>query len=282
MTPESVSICIRRAARELTLLGMETPELDARLLMQAAAGLSHADIVADPGLIISGHALENFKSFILRRKAYEPVSRILGLREFYGRAFTVTPDVLDPRGDTETLVATALRFAATKPQLRILDLGTGSGAIVITLLAEHALATGVATDISPAALAIARANAMALRVSDRLQLVAGNWFEGVTGRFDLIVSNPPYIPHSDISGLSADVRHHDPLLALDGGPDGLAAYRAITAGAGGWLAEEGRIMVEIGAGQGEDVREIFENSGFVAREAVCDLGGHLRCLGFGN
>ncbi len=158
------------------------------------------------------------------------MSRILGEREFYGRIFSVTPDVLDPRPDTETLIDAALKLMP--PSARLLDLGTGSGVIMVTLLAERPDASGVAVDLSPSALAVARANAERNGVAARLTLHSGEWFEPVGDeRFDLILSNPPYVPEAEIEGLAPDVREHDPRLALAGGPDGLEAYRAIAAGA---------------------------------------------------
>lgn len=192
--------------------------------------------------------------------------------------FEVTPAVLDPRPDTETLIEAAL---SGLPQgARILDLGTGSGAIILTLLAERPDTIGVAVDISPAALAVARSNAVKLAVAGRLETDCSNWFYGVSGGFHLIVSNPPYIPADDISGLSPDVRNYDPVLALTGGADGLDAYRAIAGGAAGHLLPGGRVLVEIGAGQAEDVATLFRQTGFTLHDTYRDLGGHLRCMAF--
>jgi release factor glutamine methyltransferase len=219
-----------------------------------------------------------FETLLARRAAREPVSRILGRREFYGRSFLVTGDVLDPRPDTETLVEAALRLMPASAG--ILDLGTGSGAIIVTLLAERAAATGVGLDISEAALAVARANARAHGVLDRLDLRHSDWFDGITGRFDLMVANPPYIPAAEIAGLERDVRDHDPLLALAGGPDGLAAYRRIAAGAGRHLAARALLLLEIGTGQADAVTVILRAAGFEPEGRFRDLAGHVRCLGF--
>ncbi len=207
------------------------------------------------------------------------MSRIIGAREFYGRRFRVTPAVLDPRPDTETLVEAALK--RMPPSARVLDLGTGSGAIIVTLLAERSDATGLATDISSEALAVARENAAALGVAERLTFLEAPWFDGIGERFDLIVSNPPYIPRADIAALSADVRNFDPLLALVGGSDGLDPYRAIAAGAAARLKPGGTVAVEIGAGQADSVEGIFAASGFRQLGRHRDLGGHIRCLEFG-
>jgi release factor glutamine methyltransferase len=254
--------------------------LDARLLLQAASGLRHEDIVAEPDLMVPPDVAARFSMFIERRCRFEPVSRILGTREFYGRSFRVTPDVLDPRADTETLIGAALGLVKSKGSLRILDLGTGSGAIAVTLLAELPEATAVASDLSAAALAVAKGNAEALGVAGRAGFVQANWFEGIGGTFELIVSNPPYIPLGDIAGLAPDVREFDPQRALDGGPDGLEAYRRLANGAGGRLAAKGHIVLEIGVGQENAVNELFTGLGFARESRHFDLSGHVRCLVF--
>ena len=208
--PETVAGLMRRAANQLSLRGIETAALDARLLLQAAASITHADIVAEPDLILPAEVTAGFWLLVERRCTFEPVSRILGTREFYGRNFRVTPDVLDPRADTETLIGAVLALAKGRGPLRILDLGTGSGAIVMTLLAELPEALAVATDLSAAALQVAKGNAEALGVANRVRFARANWFDGVDGQFDFIVSNPPYIPLGDIAGLAVDVRDFDP------------------------------------------------------------------------
>ena len=278
--PEMAAGLMRRAAKQLTLRGIETAALDARLLLQAAAGITHADIVAEPDQVLSGDATARFWLLVERRRAFEPVSRILGTREFYGRNFRVTPDVLDPRADTETLIGAVLALAKGRGPLRILDLGTGTGAIVVTLLAELPEATAVASDLSAAALQVAKGNAEALGVANRARFVQANWFDGVAGQFDLIVSNPPYIPLGDIAGLAVDVREFDPPKALDGGPDGLEAYRRLASGAGGHLAPKGHIILEIGAGQENAVNDLFRGQGFVQESRHFDLAGYVRCLVF--
>ncbi len=282
MTSETITGVIRHAAKQLALRGVETPALDARLLMQAAAELRHSDIIAEPDVVLAPDVVARFWVFIERRSAFEPVSRILGIREFYGREFCVTPAVLDPRADTETLIEAALSIVQGQSPLHILDLGTGSGAIAITLLAELPGASGVATDVSPDALVVAKANAESLGVSGRLQFFQAQWFDGLEGKFDLIVSNPPYIPECDIAGLAADVREFDPLPALAGGEDGLAAYKSIALGANGFLSPNGHILLEIGAGQEIAVQTLFEGAGFGLMGRYIDLVGHIRCLAFGK
>ena len=271
---------LKQAGERLATGGIETATLDARLLFQAASGLRHEDIVAEPELSVPPDIAAQFSAFIERRCKFEPVSRILGTREFYGRSFRVTPDVLDPRADTETLIEAALGLATGKGSLRILDIGAGSGAIAVTLLAELLEATAVASDLSAAALAVAKGNAEALGVVGRASFVQANWFEGIGGKFDLIVSNPPYIPLGEIAGLAPDVREFDPAKALDGGPDGLEAYRRLANGVGGHLAPKGHVILEIGAGQENAVNELFKGQGFALESRHFDLVGHARCLVF--
>jgi release factor glutamine methyltransferase len=277
---DTLRALIKQASEQLASRGIETAALDARLLLQAASGLRHEGIVADPGMVLPVDVTAHFWSLVERRCKFEPVSRILGTREFYGRSFRVTPDVLDLRADTETLVGAVLGLVKGKGPLRILDLGTGSGAIVVTLLAELPGATAVASDISAAALQVAKGNAEALGVANRAGFVQANWFDGVDGQFDLIVSNPPYIPLGDIAGLALDVRDFDPPKALDGGLDGLEAYRRIASGAGGHLAPKGHVILEIGAGQENAVNDLFKGQGFVRESRHFDLAGHVRCLAF--
>jgi release factor glutamine methyltransferase len=271
---------MKQAGEHLATRGIETAALDARLLLQAASGLRHGEIVAEPDLAVPPEVAARFSFLIERRCKFEPVSRILGTREFYGRSFRVTPDVLDPRADTETLIGVVLALAKGKGQIRILDLGTGSGAIVVTSLAELPGAKAVASDLSAAALEIAKCNAEALGVIDRVNFVQANWFDGIDGQFDLIVSNPPYVPLGNIASLALDVRDFDPLKALDGGPDGLEAYRRIASGAGAHLAPKGHIILEIGAGQENAVNDLFMGQGFNRESRHFDLAGHVRCLAF--
>ena len=278
--PDTRRTLLKQAGDRLAAVGIATAGLDARLLFQAVSGLRHEDIVAEPDLVVPLDVAARFFSFTQRRLKFEPVSRILGSREFYGRNFRMTPDVLDPRADTETLIEVVLALEMDQRPIRILDLGTGSGAIAVTLLAELPGATVVASDLSAAALQVAKGNAEALGVAGRASFVQANWFEGIDGRFDLIISNPPYIPLGDIAGLAPDVREFDPPRALDGGPDGLEAYRRIAGGAGGHLASKGHIILEIGAGQENAVNSLFKAQGFARESRQFDLSGLVRCLVF--
>ena len=278
MPPEQARHLLARAAERLRHAGCDTPELDARLLFQAVTGLAREEIILDPSRLVASPEADRFAAEVERRASREPVSRILGEREFYGRPFRVTAATLDPRPDTETLVDAALALLPEKGCL--LDLGTGTGAIAVTLLGERPDASGVATDLSPAALAVAGENARNLGVAGRLELREGSWFAPVDGRFDLILSNPPYIPEGDISDLSPDVRNFDPSLALSGGTDGLDPYRIIASGAAAHLAAGGHVLVEIGAGQAQDIEAIFAAAGFRPAGRYRDLGGHDRALAF--
>ncbi len=271
------------AAQSLREAGIETAELDARLLLCDAAGLTHEAYVARAGEALAPEIAARLDASLLRRANHEPVSRITGTREFYGRSFTVESSALDPRPDTETLIAVALDVVAASGDgrpLRLLDLGTGTGCILITLLAELPQAHGVGTDIAADALVLAEANARRLGVSDRASFIASDWCDAVGGEFDLILSNPPYIASAEIAGLAPDVRAYDPHLALDGGQDGLDAYRRIAAGAAGKLRPGGKILVEIGASQAHDVAALLERRGLLVETGgiVPDLGGRPRVV----
>jgi release factor glutamine methyltransferase len=273
---ETIATALRDARFALAARGVATPALDARLLLQATTGLTHDAIIADGDQILDASVRAHFKQLLQRRLAHEPVSRILGYREFYGRRFVVTPDVLDPRSDTEALIELCAELRPT----HILDVGVGSGAILLTLLCEHAQAKGVGVDLSTAAINVAQQNAVALELSERCQFIRSDWFENLHDRFDLIVSNPPYIASTDIAALAPDVQFHDPRLALDGGGDGLAAYRVLARECSAHLAPAGHVAVEIGAGQKSDVVGLFAAQGYRLKQAQNDIAGHVRALLF--
>lgn len=269
--------------QRLAAAGIEDAWRDARLLLLAGLGLSAIDLMraperrigADEALVIAGLAL--------RRAVREPVSRILGTRGFFGRTFDITAATLDPRPCTETVIEAALALAdeegwCERP-IRILDVGTGSGALLVTLLAELPLARGVGTDISDDALAAAAANAGRLGVAERASFLNRRSLSGVDGPFDLLVSNPPYIPSDDIAGLAAEVREFDPLGALDGGPDGLAVYRELAGGLDRCVPD-GWVLVEVGAGQAEAVGALFRGAEGATGSVRTwtDLGQHTRCV----
>jgi release factor glutamine methyltransferase len=268
------------AARLLREARIAAPELDARLLLCHAAGLSHEAYVAGLNDALAPDAAARFGAYVERRLGGEPVSRIVGVREFYGRPFRIDASTLDPRPDTETLIEAALALAGREGPLRLLDLGTGSGCILITLLAELPHATGIGIDKSLPALDLARANAQALGVGDRARFMAGDWLDAVEGIFDLVVANPPYLSAADMAGLSREVGAHDPRDALDGGPDGLFAYRRIAPHLGKVLRPGGIALFEIGHTQAEAVSRLLSEGGLTLEERPWrDLAGRPRVVG---
>jgi release factor glutamine methyltransferase len=274
----------RAVAPLLAAAGIADAEREARLFVQLATKLTPERLLLDEARALTGEEARVLGEALQRRLAHEPLSRIRGERAFYGRTFKVTPAVLDPRPETETLVDIVLEWAdatgGRQRPLSLIDIGTGSGCILLTLLAELPRARGLGTDVSVEALAVARANAVLAGVAGRARFMEARSLAGVTGTFDVLVSNPPYIPTKDIAGLDPGVRDFDPRPALDGGEDGLAVYREIAAGAGD-LVPAGLMAVEVGAGQAEDVADIFTNAvENRAGEPVLrqDLGGHSRCV----
>lgn len=268
----------RLLAQRLLRAGSGSPGLDARLLVEGSLGLEYAD----PDLILPVEAAARLEAFSKRRLAGEPVWRILGEREFWGLPFRLSPATLEPRPDSETIVETALAQLAGRRQedLALLDLGTGTGCLLIALLSELPQAQGLGIDLSEEACRTAAGNAVLNCVDGRASFRQGSWTEGVTGRFDLIVSNPPYIPSHEIATLSVEVREHDPMLALDGGADGLGPYRLFASVLPPLLAVGGTIVLEIGAGQGPDVVALMRAGGLEFRGSRNDLGGHERALIF--
>ncbi|HAC56774.1 MAG TPA: peptide chain release factor N(5)-glutamine methyltransferase [Rhodobiaceae bacterium] len=269
---------MRMLGARLRQAGLPAPDLDARILVQAACGANDIEMIREPGTMLTKAEEERLAEWERRRLAREPVSRILGSREFWGLTFAVTPATLDPRPDSETLVETALDLLRDVQSPRILDLGTGTGCLLLALLHERPDATGLGVDLSEGALAVAASNASALGLSARASFVESEWAANVEGRFDLVISNPPYIVHADIAGLDEEVRLHDPMLALDGGADGLDAYRAIARLLPDHLTQTGHAVIELGAGQAQEVARLFESAGFRVPRVVPDLGGIPRAL----
>lgn len=267
-------------ARRLGAAGVATPELDARLLAAHALGLDTNRFIAAERDELTGDQAEAIGVLVERRLAGEPVARVVGRQEFYGLDFALNEATLVPRPETELLVDLGRDFLKARSAPRILDLGTGTGCIAISVLAHHADATAVATDISARALELARENARAHGVAGRLELVEGSWFEAVppADRFDLIVTNPPYIARPVLAGLVPEVRDHDPRRALDGGTDGLDAYRAILGAAPGFLAPDGQVLLEIGYDQAAAVALICRQSGLDEVESHPDLARQDRVI----
>lgn len=275
----SVDSAIRAASRRLAEVGIDSARLDARLLLGEVLDIEPPQLLAHPERALTNAESAQFDMLIERRAKREPLAQIVGRREFWSLDFRVTADTLDPRPDSETVVEAALAEIPdhTAP-LRLLDLGTGTGCLLLALLSELPQATGIGADCSEAALAVAHANARALGLADRAAFRRASWGEGIDERFDLIVSNPPYIPSAEIDRLMPEVARYEPRLALDGGADGLEAYRAIGGEIGRLLQSEGRLALEIGATQADSVAAIFAAAGLVPMAIRRDLAGHSRCL----
>ncbi|HUY19725.1 MAG TPA: peptide chain release factor N(5)-glutamine methyltransferase [Candidatus Binataceae bacterium] len=267
---------IESAVRRLSHAGVETARLDAELLMAHACGATRAEVLAGRDAP-SPQAAAQFEQFVARRAAREPLAYIVGRREFYALDLIVTPAVLIPRPETETVVDAALAFIADAPGARVLDLGTGSGCIAIAIAANAPRARIVATDVSAAALEVARANAMRLHLTARVDFVCGDLFEAVNGaRFDLVVSNPPYV--EDGATLAPEISDFEPPLALYAGPDGLAFYRRIAASIRDHLEPGGMLIVEVGATQADAVAALCREAGAINVEATRDLAGAQRIV----
>lgn len=259
--------------RRLKDCGIDSATTDARLLMAHALGIEKSRLTLHANDDLNEEQLDLLTQAALKRANRTPMSHILGFRGFYGRRFKVNDTVLDPRPETETLVSEAL----SRPFSTVLDLGTGTGAIALTLLAERPRATGVATDLSQGALAVARENAVALGVADRIAFEPSNWFAAVQGRFDVIVSNPPYIALEEMSSLAPELAF-EPRMALTDEADGLTAYRVITQEAPEHLTPNGWLIVEIGWQQGADVAALFEQAGLQNVAIRPDLDGRDRVV----
>lgn len=265
---------VANAAQSLRAAGIDSAARDARALVAQALGVAANRIVllgSDP---IDLKAQERLAGYLERRLRHEPVSKITGWRQFWGRDFHISKAVLDPRPETETVIVEALKH----PAATVLDLGTGSGILAVTLMAEWPKAQALATDISPAALAVAGKNAAHYDIGDRLSFAQSNWFEGVQGEFDLIVANPPYIAMEEMAGLDRDVRDFDPHIALTPGGDGLDPYRVIAAAVGRHLSPDGRVIVEIGHQQAANVLQIFQDAGLSSLCCHPDLAGRDRVI----
>lgn len=255
----------KNSADALRRVGVKTPLLDARLLLQHVLGITYEELLLIASSLLTNEQIDAFNLLIERRIKREPVSKILGVREFYGRQFKVTKDTLDPRPDSETMInVIKARYADASAELDILDLGTGTGCLLITLLAEYTKAKGVGVDISEVALAVAKENAKKIVDAEesRASFINSNWLEKVEGSFDIIITNPPYIKTEAIDYLAAEVRNYDPIIALDGGGDGLRDYHVILQKAHKHLKPFGRIYLEIGQWQDKALEEMAADYGY--------------------
>jgi release factor glutamine methyltransferase len=281
----SVSEAVRLLMDAFKLAGIEDAQADARILIGHALRLDRSRLIAQSDRLLEAREVSAISALAARRLKREPVSRIRGQKEFWDLSLQVTPDVLVPRPETETVVEAALDFVVRgglrMEKLRILDIGTGSGALLLSLLHELPNAIGTATDVSVAAIEVARANAEQCGFESRCNFVVCDIASDVDGQFDIIVSNPPYIAREEIASLAPEVRNYDPQVALDGGDDGLAGYIAIASEARRLLASGGRLFVELGAGQEPAVRALFTNAGLTVGAARKDLAGIPRVIGAG-
>ena len=278
----SVAQALDEGTQDLTRAGVEAPRRDSMVLLEAA-GVPREKQIGDPGRLVERDGLAAYRTMVARRAKREPVSRILGRREFWSLSFAVTPDTLDPRPDSETLVEGALALTRTlwpdrDEPLSILDLGTGTGCLLLALLTELPQAIGIGTDISQETLRVARANAQALGLAHRAGFAVSDWGDGFKGPFNLILVNPPYIAESDIRRLEPEVAVYEPHKALAGGIDGLAAYRRIAPRLGSLMAPGGRALLEIGTGQAAEVTGLLTEKGLKIGGILRDLGGIERCI----
>ncbi|WP_428032902.1 peptide chain release factor N(5)-glutamine methyltransferase [Ancylobacter sp.] len=259
---------------------MEVPDREARALLKLGLHLTDLDLVARAETPVADDDAEAMRVLAGRRRNGEPLARLVGRREFWSLDFTLAPETLVPRPETETLVEAVLAlYPERHAPLRILDLGTGSGALLAALLSEYPSARGLGVDLSLGAARQARKNLVALGLGARSMVIVGCWAEALGGGFDLVVSNPPYIPSTDIAALDREVREHDPLLALDGGPRGLDAYRVLARALPGLLVPGGRAVLELGIGQEEDVAALLAAAGLPADGAARrDLAGIARAI----
>jgi release factor glutamine methyltransferase len=275
----SVRSCLLAAEAHLAERGVGNPRLDAEVLLAHALGVERVQLCLDAARPLADAPRERFSGLVHRRGEREPLQQILGRQDFFSREFFVDASVLVPRPETEILVEEAMRLASSLERPRIVDVGAGSGAVAITLALELPRARVVATELSAAAIAVARANAARLAVADRVEFRRGDLLAPCAGeRFDLVVSNPPYVPSADIESLEPEVRDHEPRLALDGGVDGYAVHRRLAAGVAEALDGQGAAVVEIGWGQRRRVAEIFAAVGFSACAVRSDLAGLERVL----
>ncbi len=282
LTAQSVEAARRAVTARFRTSDIDSAELDARVLIGAVLNLDLTGLIAAADRILTTDEAARIETYAQRRIAGEPVARITGVKEFWGLPLQLSPATLVPRPDTETVVELALQVLRVESRqhrtLRVADLGTGSGAILLALLSELPNAFGIGTDISLSALETAHVNARQLGLTPRAALVACDYAAALSGRFDLIVSNPPYIRSAEIAGLATEVRDHDPQRALDGGVDGLDAYRRIIPEAAQMLATDGLLILEVGQGQSDDVAALLSAVGLTLHERKADLAGIDRAL----
>ncbi len=275
----TVAGALDMATARLKGAGIPSPRQEGRLLLAEALSVPPEKLVLEPGLSLEETEYSRFEAALEKREKRMPMAQVLGRREFWSLSFKVTADTLDPRPDSETLIEAVLAaFPDRGAPLRLLDLGTGSGCLLLTLLSEYPNASGLGIDISDAACLVAAENATSLGLASRAIFAVGDWGRGVDGAYDVIVSNPPYIPEAEIETLAAEVADFEPRLALSGGADGLDCYRDLMPDIARLLAPGGRAFLEIGEGQAGDVSALAEKSEMALVAGIADLGGIVRCL----
>jgi release factor glutamine methyltransferase len=273
----SVAALICEGTKALRDANIENPRAEARLLLEHATAQSREALIGHPERVLRAGEARAFRALLRRRTKCEPMAYIRGEKEFWSLPFKVTPDVLIPRPDSECLIEAALREVPDRDApLRVLDLGTGSGCLLLALLSERPRATGIGVDASEKALAVARANAVQLGLGGRAHFVCADWQSAIRGTFDVILANPPYIVDEEIAGLAPDVAQFEPRAALSGGADGFAAYRLILRDLVTILAEDGIAILEIGVGQAQSVDRIAVAAGLAPAGLAHDLAGHER------
>ncbi len=279
--PKYLKYVWKDAALRLRTVGIKTSLLDSRLLLQEVLGINYEQLLVSATRIVTDEELVKFDSLLARRVRREPISKILGRKDFWKYTFKTTPDTLDPRPESETLIESVLNeYKDHNRDLKILDLGAGTGCLSITLLKEYPNASALGVDISIEALKIAGENAQNLEVADRINFIKGNWTQGIEEKFDIIISNPPYIKTRQIDYLSDEVRLYDPRTALDGGIDGLDAYKEIFDQVEHVMNSHTRIFIEIGKWQEEDIINLIKEKGFEIHEVRKDILGIPRVICF--
>lgn len=275
----TLTALMQEGAEVLRRAGVESAGLDSRLLLQHALGIAREEMLRAPEKMVDEAEARHYKGLLQRRASREPLSHITGSREFWGRDFTVSRATLDPRPDSETLIETVLKRLPDRTlPLKLLDLGTGTGCLMLTLLAEYPNAIGVGVDVSSDALKVAEENCVNLGLEKRVQFLLQYWGRGLTGTFDVIISNPPYIKNIDINRLQPEVSVYEPYMALAGGEDGLQCYREIAPDIARLLSKDGFAVLEFGQGQQTDVSTILSNNQLQTLGYACDLAGVVRCV----
>ena len=260
--------------------GIETSSLDSRIILKEVFCFDEKELILNSQSMVTKNKISEVDKILARRISGEPVSKIFGKRDFYKSTFLISEDVLDPRPETELIIEIANNFILDKGYKNFIDLGTGSGCIILSILKDNKSLRAIGIDISNKAINIAQKNCSNLNLEKQATFLVSNWLSKVSGSYDLIISNPPYIPSKDVDALSANVKNYDPLISLDGGEDGLKCYRQIAEDINRVIGKNGRVVLEIGYNQAEDVIKIFESKDFIFLDKYIDINGLDRILTF--